>query len=78
MHFSGFFFQCSNIQCRCQYYRSLYVIQMPLELLTPTYHAFVMFYWTDDHDNLDDPHNLDNLDDLDYFDNLDEIIPCTR
>ena len=51
---------------------------MPLELLTPTYHAFVMFYWTDDLDNLDDPHDFDNLDDLDYFDNLDEMIPCTR
>ena len=51
---------------------------MPLELLIRTYHAFVMFYWTDDLDNLDDPHDLDNLDDLDYFDNLDEIIPCTR
>ena len=47
-------------------------------VLTRTYHAFVVFYWTDDLDNLDDPHDLDNLDDLDYFDNLDEIIPSTR
>ena len=93
MHFSGIFFQCSNVKCRCQYYRSLYVIQMPLEVLTPTYHAFGMFYWTDDH-HLDDPHNLiiltiliisiismrssPVLDDLDDLNNLDEIIPCSR
>ena len=33
----------------------------------------MVFYWTDDLDNLDDPHYLDNLDDLDDLDDLSDL-----